>query len=139
MPSLIHHTDSAVRPVIPVEANGEPLSERMICGKPYSRNARSSGRLALGILRAARRRQANQIAAEAIGHRERFNARAVAQSYPALVIETPYMVGMLRNRQLPDTLGCTSPRPTAANQSCSFENLARRRGRRPIDIRLASL
>jgi hypothetical protein len=37
------HTDSAVRPVIPVEANGEPLSERIICGKPYSRNARSSG------------------------------------------------------------------------------------------------
>jgi hypothetical protein len=45
MPSLIHHTDSAVRPVVPVEANGEPLSERITSGKPYSRNARSSGGL----------------------------------------------------------------------------------------------
>jgi hypothetical protein len=57
MPSLIHHTDSAVRPVVPVEANGEPLSERITSGKPYSRNARSSGGLhsAYCVLRQHRR------------------------------------------------------------------------------------
>jgi hypothetical protein len=49
------------------------------------------------------------------------------------------MVGVLRHRQLPHTRRRTSPRPTAANQSRSFENLACRRGRRPIDIPLASL
>src|SRR5438876_649650 len=46
-------------------------------------------RFALRILRAAGCRHADQIAAEAIRHRERFGARAVAQSYPALVIDAP--------------------------------------------------
>src|SRR6266567_1072167 len=109
------------------------LRQAVLAKRPLQR------RLALSILRAARRRQANQIAAEAIGYRERFNARAVAQSNPALVIEGPYMIGMLRHRQLPHTRRRTSPNPTVANQSRSFENLACRRGRRPIDIPLASL
>ena len=32
--SLAHQTDSAVRPVTPLEANGAPLSERSVSGRP---------------------------------------------------------------------------------------------------------
>jgi hypothetical protein len=42
MPSLIHQADSAVSPDTPVEANGAPLSERIVSGKPNSRKARSN-------------------------------------------------------------------------------------------------
>src|ERR1700716_3412743 len=95
-------------------------------------------RFTLGTLRAAGRRQADQIAAEAIRHRERFGARAVAQSYPALVINAPHVFGMLRYRELTQPRGCTSPHAAAANQSRSLENLAGRRGRRPVKIPLPS-
>src|SRR3981081_1974729 len=96
-------------------------------------------RLALGILRTAGRRQADQIAAEAIRHREGFGARAVAQPYPALVINGPHVVGMLRHRELTQARRRTSPPAPAANQSRSLEKLAGRRGRRPFKIPLASL
>src|SRR5882757_3049429 len=109
------------------------LRQAVLAERPLKR------RLALGILRAAGRRQADQIAAEAIRHREGFGARAVAQPYPALVINAPHVVGMLRHRQLTQARRCTSPNATAANQPRSLENLARRRGRRPFDLPLASL
>src|ERR1035438_8240180 len=109
------------------------LRQAVLAERPLKR------RFALGILRAAGRRQADQIAAEAIRHREGFRTRAVAQPDPALVIKAPHMVGVLRHRQLPHPRGRSSPDPTAANQSRSFENLAGRRGRRPFNIPLASL
>src|SRR5882672_8654957 len=109
------------------------LRQAVLAERPLKR------RLALGILRTAGRRQADQIAAEAIRHREGFGARAVAQPYPALVINAPHVVGMLRHRQLTQARRCTSPHATAANQPRSLENLARRRGRRPFDLPLASL
>jgi hypothetical protein len=46
MPNLIHQADSAVRPVVPVEAKGAPLSERIVSGRPYSRKALSNSGLA---------------------------------------------------------------------------------------------
>ena len=36
IPSFIHQTDSLVRPPAPREPNGEPLSQRIPCGRPYS-------------------------------------------------------------------------------------------------------
>src|SRR5665213_3511010 len=109
------------------------LRQAVLTERPLKR------RFALGILRAAGRRQADQIAAEAIRHCERFGARAVAQPYPALVIDTPHVVGMLRYRQLTHAGRRSPPHATAANQSRSFENLAGRRGRRPFNVPLASL
>ena len=45
MPNRSHHTLSRLNPPTPVEANGEPLSERILAGKPYSRKVASiSGR-----------------------------------------------------------------------------------------------
>jgi hypothetical protein len=41
MPSFCHHTDSAVRPPAPVDANGGPLSERSASGVPNSWNTES--------------------------------------------------------------------------------------------------
>jgi len=40
-PRRCHHTDSAVRPPAPVDANGGPLSERMASGVPNSWKAES--------------------------------------------------------------------------------------------------
>ena len=100
----------------------DDLRQAVLAKRPFQQG------LALGILRAARRRQANQIAAEAIGHREGLNARSVAQPDPALVIEGPDMVGMLRHCQLSHTRRRSSPDPTAVHQSSPLENLACRRG-----------
>ncbi len=41
MPSFSHHTDNAVSPPAPIDAKGEPLSERITLGRPYSFNTRS--------------------------------------------------------------------------------------------------
>jgi hypothetical protein len=41
MPSLSHHTASALSPSTPLPANGAPLSERIARGRPYSLNTRS--------------------------------------------------------------------------------------------------
>ena len=41
MPSLIHHTESLLRPQKAGVANGAPLSVRMASGRPYSWNRRS--------------------------------------------------------------------------------------------------
>src|SRR3981081_3694381 len=51
MPSLIHHTDSAVRPGVPVEANGEPCSARITSSKPSPRNGLSTNLVAFAKLR----------------------------------------------------------------------------------------
>src|ERR1700756_4314690 len=109
------------------------LRQAVLAERPLKR------RFALGTLRAARRRHADQIAAEAIRHRERFRARAVAQPDPTLVINPPNVVGMLRYRELPHAGRRTPPHAAAANQPRSLENLAGRRGRRPFNIPLPSL
>src|ERR1700756_1809142 len=41
IPSFIHHTASRDNPAIAREANGAPLSVRIVSGRPYSRNAAS--------------------------------------------------------------------------------------------------
>jgi hypothetical protein len=41
IPSFIHHTASRESPATACEANGAPLSVRIACGMPYSRNAAS--------------------------------------------------------------------------------------------------
>ena len=50
IPSLIHHADSCVSPPAPVEANGEPLSDRITCGRPNASKARSNRGLASSCL-----------------------------------------------------------------------------------------
>ena len=108
------------------------LRQLVLAERPLKR------RFTLGILRTAGRRQADQIAAEAIVTVKGSNG-AHAQPDPALVIKAPHMVGVLRLRQLPQTRGRSTPHPMAANQSRPFENLAGRRGRWPFNICLASL
>src|SRR6266851_962069 len=44
MPSLIHHTDSRLKPPAASEAKGGPLSESSTCGKQHSRKSRSNSR-----------------------------------------------------------------------------------------------
>jgi len=44
MPSLIHHTDSRLKPPAASEAKGGPLSESTTCGKQHSRKSRSNAR-----------------------------------------------------------------------------------------------
>ena len=52
-PGRIHHTLSRESPAKPVEANGGPLSERILVGRPYSRKVASiSGRTCAVSLRA---------------------------------------------------------------------------------------
>src|SRR6202021_1317804 len=92
-----------------------------------------------GNFAGGRPRPADKITAEAIRHGERFGARAVAQSDPALVINAPNVVGMLRYRELTHA-GWPPPRhATPATQPRSLENLAIRRGRWPFTTPLASL
>ena len=87
---------------------------------------------------AASGRQADQIAAEPIRHRQRLGARAVAKPHPALVIHPPHVIGVLRYRKLAQARRTATPKPPAANQPSPLQDLARRRGRRPFHVRLAS-
>src|SRR3984957_3382526 len=96
-------------------------------------------RFTLGVSRAARRRHADQITAEAIRHGERFGARAVAQSDPALVINAPNVVGMMRYRELTHAGRRPPPNAPAAKQPGPLGYLPSRRGRWPLHTPLGSL
>src|SRR5712691_1278808 len=96
-------------------------------------------RLALGSSGAARRRNTDQVAAEAVRRCERFDPRTVAQPYPALVINTPDVIGVLRNREFAKPRRPATSHATTANQPSPLEDLAGRRRRRPVHSRLALL
>ena len=96
MPSCIHHTFSAARPWMPVEANGAPLSVRMASGKPTARNERAEDRLRVDRLHGAQAVAREQAAAEVIGHGERIAVVPVAGPELALEVGGPHLIGLLR-------------------------------------------
>ena len=93
-------------------------------------------RLGFVMRRAGGGRYADQIAAEPVRHRQGFDARAVAEPNPTLVVDAPDMVGVLRHGQFAKPRRTAAPHPSAANQARALEYLAGRRRRRPVGLGL---
>src|SRR5271157_4707534 len=139
MPSLIHQADkrrqsgNAGRGEGRAVVGADRLRQAVFPKSPFEQ------RLGFVVPRAGGGRDADQIAAEPIGHRQRFDPRAVAEPNPTLVVDVPDMVGVLRRGQLAKPRRSPPPQAPGAYQPRPLQNFAGRRRRRPVRLRLARL
>jgi hypothetical protein len=92
IPRRTHHADRVDKRANVVVANGTPLSERIRFGSPYSWNSR----VKIGLAPDSRRRQrltAQEIATEAVRHRQRVAVPPVAGAELPFVVRTPDIMG----------------------------------------------
>ncbi len=139
MPSLIHQADSARQSGYAGRGEG-----RAVIGADRRRQAvfpesPLEQRLGFVVPRAGGGRDADQIAAEPVCHRQRFDPRAVAEPNPTLVVDVPDMVGVLRRGQLAQPRRGPPPQASSAHQTRPLEDFADRRRRRPVRLRLPRL
>src|SRR5580692_11100485 len=104
-------------------------------GQPMFVKSPLEQRLGLFFARIRSGPQADQIAAETIGDRQRLAARAIAEPDPALVIDRPKMMRSLRLPQRAKPGRRSPAQPTRPHQPRPPQYLASRRGRRPGDVR----
>ena len=91
MPSLIHHTDSLLKPPLANEANGGPLSDSK---KRAGRIAEQPLQLAAAAFIVGHQTTAaQQITAESVGHCQRVTNRPIAGAQPTLEIDAPDVIG----------------------------------------------
>src|SRR5574338_754841 len=127
MPSLIHQTESGVRPRTPVEAKGGPLSERIALGSPNSSNANRGWAGRARCPGCELPRSAKESAAR-VAQRQRIAAIVRGQPEVALEVDAPDVVGLaaggegLRERRRPP------PPPTRRHEAVALEHLADRAG-----------
>ena len=140
MPSLIHQADSARQSGYAGRGEG-----RAVIGADRRRQAvfpesPLEQRLGFVVPRAGGGRDADQIAAEPVCHRQRFDPRAVAEPNPTLVVDVPDMVCVSPGAvSSPQPRRGPPPQASSAHQTRPLEDFADRRGRRRVRLRLPRL
>src|SRR3954468_6950389 len=134
MPTWSHHTESVERPPAPVDPNGAPLSERIAWGRPMSLKTRSIALLTPGPRRIDDA-DLDEKAARRVAEGQRIAADPVAAPEPAFEVDRPFLVGRARRRHHLALRNRSATSTARLDQAFPLEDVADRRGRRPVDLR----
>src|SRR3982750_3559852 len=149
MPSLSHHTESGEGPPAPVDPNGAPLSERIAWGRPMSLKTRSIALLTPAPVGSTMRTSMRKRLAESlrVSGSQRIPSplrnqplKSIAHSSLGVLAAATTSPCAIARRRLrlpppPPLRNRPAPSPAPPDQAFPLEDVADRRGRRPVDLR----